>query len=260
VNYVDLIRQSNDQHLNNAISVIDACATSAPPLIRSGLQQWVDRQAMGLGVLVPNGWVDEAADVMIQAMNAVLDYCRDGITLLRQANEYLGSPDTLRAAADALGALASNADGIQIDKSRLAGWLSWDDPPANRLYEGGIDAQDEPLNRVSTTANSIAGALDQHANDIENFYLQLAAIVVGATLTYLGVVSAILGIVGALPTGGISLAASIVGLISALIGIVSTAIGVVQMIVTATQGTAGKLDALPSSITTWEVPPFAIVQ
>lgn len=260
MSYVDTIRDSNEALLSQAQSAVDSASRNCPGLIRPALQQFVDHQAYGLGRLVPDGWVDEAADILIEGVQYVLDYCVQVIQAHRILNEYLGSPETLRAAADLLGDLASRAEAIQIDKSTLPGWMSWDDLPASNAYSGGIDAQLEPLSRVSTTASSIGSALDQHANDIENYYLQLAAIIVGAVTTILGVVGAILGIIAAVPTGGVSLAGSIVGLVAAVVGLVSMGIGIVQMFTAATQGTQSKLDSLPATITTWEAPPFAIVQ
>jgi len=259
VSYVDDIRERNDDQLDRAIEAIDAAASIAPPLVREGLQQFVDRQGWGLGRLVPDGWVDEAADYVIAAIDEVFDYCRDTVETMREANRYLGSPDSLRAVSASLGELAAKADGIQIMKSTMPGLLSWDDPPASNTYAFAIDDQEEPLNRVSSTASTIAGAIDQHADDIENYYLQLATTIIGAVVTIIGVVSAVLGIVGALPTGGLSLVASIVGAVSAVAGIVTTVIGIVQMVLASTQGTRGKLDALPGEITQWKVPGFVLV-
>ncbi|MCR2794351.1 hypothetical protein NQ156_14880 [Microbacterium sp. zg.Y625] len=259
MSYVDDIRERNESQLDRAIEAIDGAASAAPPLVRQGLQQWVDRQGFGLGVLVPDGWVDEAADYVIAAVDEVLDYCRDSVGLMREANRYLGSPDTLRAVASALGELAAKADGIQITKSTMPGLVSWDDPPASNTYSFAIDDQEEPLNRVSSTASAIAGAIDQHANDIENYYMQLATAIIGAVVTIIGVVSAILGIVGALPTGGLSLVGSILGAVTAVLGIATTVIGIVQMVLASTQGTRAKLDGLPGEITEWEVPGFAQV-
>ncbi|MDL5352874.1 hypothetical protein [Microbacterium sp. zg-YB36] len=260
MSYVDDIRENNEDQLDTAVKAIDGAAVAAPPLIRKGLQEWVDRQAFGLGSLVPNGWVDEAADIVVAAVDEVLDYCRESVAILREANRYLGSPDTLRAVADRLNELASKADEIQITKSTMPGLLSWVDPPASQTYGFAVDDQAKPLGRVSSTATTIAGAIDQHADDIENYYLQLAAVIVGAVLTMLGVVAAILGLVGALPTAGVSLAVSVVGLISAVAGIATSAIAIVQLFQSSTQANRGKLDALPNTITEWEAPGFALVQ
>lgn len=260
MSYVDTIRDTNDALLLQADQAVDDVKASAPDDIRAGIQEWVDRQAFGLGQLVPNGLVDEGADIVIDVVMFILEQCEQAIAELREANGYLGSPETLRAMADKLGEIGTAAEGITIDKSRLAGWMSWDDPPASRSYDGSIDTQADSLARVTAAASSIGGALDQHANDIENYYLQLAAIVIGGLMTILGVVAAILGLIGALPTGGVSLAASIIGVVTAVGGLITAAIGIIQMFVQSTQGTAGKLDSLPDTITEWTVPAFAIVR
>lgn len=260
MSYVDSIRETNDTLLRTAQDAVDAASRNCPGLIRPAVQDWVDRQAFGLGSLVPDGWVDEAVDVIIVIVQAALDQCSDVIQLHREANAYLGSPDRLRAVADKLGDLGAKADAVQINKSELAGWAAWDDPPASNTYGAATDDQADPLARVSETASSIAEAIDQHANDIENYYLQLAAIVVGAVVTILGVVAAILGVIAAIPTGGVTLAGSIVGIVAAVLGLVTMVIGIVTMVISATQGTASKLDSLPSQITEWKAPPFAIVQ
>lgn len=260
MSYVDDIRERNEDQLDRAIDAINGAASVAPPLVRQGLQQWVDRQAFGLGVLVPNGWVDEAAGYVIAAVDEVLDYCRDSVALMREANRYLGSPDSLRTVAGALEALAAKADGIQITKSTMPGLVSWDDPPASNTYAFAIDDQEEPLNRVASTATAIAGAIDQHANDIEDYYLQLATAIIGAVVTIIGVVSAVLGIVGALPTGGVSLVGSILGVITAVAGVVTTVIGIVQMVIASTRGTQDKLGGLPGEITEWKKPGFVQIR
>lgn len=260
MSYVDSIRETNETLLRTAQDAVDAASRECPGLIRPAIQDWVDRQAWGLGSLVPDGWVDEAVDVVIAIVQAALNQCSDIIELHRQANAYLGSPDRLRAVADTLNDLGGKADAIQLNKGDLAGWASWDDPPASRTYDGAIDDQVEPLSRVSAKAGEIAGAIDQHANDIENYYLQLAAIVVGAVVTILGVVAAILGVIAAIPTGGVTLAGSIVGIVAAVLGLATMVIGIVTMVISATQGTSAKLDALQAEITEWKAPNFAIVR
>lgn len=260
MSYVDTIRDTNESLLRTAQASVDTASVTCPGLIRPALQDWVDRQANGLGVLVPDGWVDEAADVIITIVQTVLNRCSDVIEAHRLANAFLGSPDRLREVADALGDLAARADAVQINKSDLAGWAAWDDPPASNVYGAATDDQRDPLSRISVAAGSIAGAIDQHANDIENYYLQLAMTVAGAVVTILGVVSAIIGLIAAIPTAGASLAASVVGLIAAVVGLIPMVIGIIQMSIAATQGTASKLDALPSQITEWKAPVFAIVQ
>jgi hypothetical protein len=260
MSYVDDIRSTNDTLLSQADEAVDDIKASAPDAIRDGVQKWVDNQAFGLGKLVPDGLVDEGADIVIDVVMTILDQCDEAITALRAGNQYLGSPESLRAAAEALGELGTKADTIKIDSSRLTGLLSWDDPPASRVYNESIESQSQSLARIAQTASSIGDALDTHADDIENYYIQLALIVAGAVVTILGVVAAVLGLIGALPTGGVSLAASIIGLITAVIGIGTALLGIIQMVMAANQGTASKLDSLPSSITEWTVPAFAMVR
>jgi hypothetical protein len=260
MSYVDTIRDTNETILVTIDDALTQASKILPPLIRWGVQEWVDRQAFGAGALIPDGWVDEAADVIIDGAMKLIDYGHEVVAVYRIANRYLGSPDALRALADAIKAVGDKSEEIQISRSLLTGLMSWDDPPQSNVYSESVSEQSEPVGRITTAASSFASAIDTHANDIENYYLDLATFVGGALTTVTGVITAAIGLAGAIPTAGVSLALSIIGLIEALVGVVMTIVGAVKLVVTTLQGSAAKIDLLRENIPTWKAPGFAIVQ
>lgn len=260
MSYVDSIREVNETLLNTAQKAVDAAAHICPGLIRPAIQEWADRQGFGLGSLIPDGWVDKAADVVIAAVKSALDRCTELVELLNMANNYLGSPDRLRAVADKLNDLGGKAEAIELKLDVLEGWASWHDLPTSKLYEAAITDQATEISKVPKWVGEIAKGIDQHANDIENYYLELAQVSLGGVQAVLGVVTAVLGLAAAIPTGGLSLAATIVGVVSSLMGVAQALIGVVQMAVSNSQNVAAKLDSLQLDLEDWDVPRFAIVQ
>lgn len=266
MSYVDLTRQVIAGQLDGAEARVKDAIRVAPATIRRAVQEWVDRQAGGLGVLVPDGLVDEVADLIITAAIEALEHCLATILILRICNAYLGSPDRLRAMAASFGDISGSAENLQIKKDQLDGLMSWDHPPASRSYEYSIDDQVRAVGLIPEKLGGVAGVLRTHADDIESFYLNLAGLVGGTVLAIGGVVTAILSLVGAAlsaPTG----VGPVIGIISAALSAVIAVAGVgmagisaLQLFLSAMQGSANKLDALLTSMPKWEAPRFAIVQ
>lgn len=260
MSYVDTMRETNEDVLDTAVDVVDAAAAVVPGMVRKGLQEYVDQQAFGLGRMVPDGWVDEAADAVIWAANEVFEECREALEQLRDVNRYLGSPEALRQVAEELGKVAQKAENIQITKSLMPGLMSWDDPPASRAYDLATDDQKDPLSRVTSTANDIASTIKQHADDIESYYVSLGLLIASAVGTIGGAVTAVLGACSSIATGPAGVAVAIIGIVVAVAGIAGLIISLLQLQQTSTQSTRSKLDGLPGKITEWKKPGFVQVQ
>ncbi|MDU0366961.1 hypothetical protein AB0O16_04060 [Microbacterium sp. NPDC089180] len=266
MSYVDLTRQVIAGQLDDAEAKVRGAISSAPASIRRAVQKWVDEQAHGLGVLVPDGLVDQVADIIISVALDALEQCLDTIAVLRVCNAYLGSPDRLRNMASTIGDISGSAENLQIKKDQLDGLMSWDDGKASKVYEYGIDDQVRALGVLPGKLGGVAGVLRTQADDIESFYLNLAGLVGGTVLAIGGVVTAILSLIGGAlssPTG----VGAVVGLIGAalsavlaLAGVGMAGISALQLFLSAMQGTSNKLDDLLSSMPAWDPPRFAIVQ
>jgi hypothetical protein len=266
VSYVDTIRNGIQDKLEDAEGQVQDAKKEAPGRIHDAVNEWVDKQAWGLGALVPDGLVDEVADLITGAALDALDECLETIATLQEANEMLGSPDRLRAMAESLGDVASASENLQIHKDDLDGWLSWDDGAPSKMYDAAIDSQVTALAHIAPKISGVAGVLKTHADDIESYYLDLAGVVGGAVVAIIGVVGAVLSlVVGALTSEtGIGAVLGIIGaalgLVTAVAGVGLAGISAIQLFLASTQGTAGKLDDLLTSMPEWKKPRFAIVQ
>lgn len=266
MSYVDTTRSIIRTQLDSIEQRVRAAKAAAPSAIRSAVQEWVDRQAGGLGVLVPDGLVDEVADILISAAIDALDESLATIAALRIANEMLGSPDKMRAMADSLGDIAGASDNLQIRKDQLPGLLAWDDGTPSRTYEFSIDDQVRAISEIAGNVSSVGGVLRTHADDIESYYLNLAGVVVGAIAAIGGLIAAILSLVAGALTAGTGIGA-VLGIIAGALSLVLAAVGLgvagisaLQLFLAASQGNANKLNDLITAMPEWKAPSFAMVQ
>lgn len=266
MSYVDTTRAIIRIQLNDIERRVREARAKAPAVLRAAVQEFVDRQAGGLGVLVPDGLVDELADIVISAALAALDQSLETIAALREANEMLGSPDKMRSMAGVLDGIASASDNLQIRKDQLPGLLAWDDGTPSRTYEFSIDDQVRAVSEIAGNVSSVSGVLRTHADDIESYYLNLAGLVVGAVIAIGGLIAAILSFAGGALTAGTGIGAvlGIIGgalsLVMSAAGVIATGISALQLFLAASQGSANKLNDLITAMPEWKAPSFAIVQ
>nr|WP_201470442.1 hypothetical protein [Microbacterium hydrocarbonoxydans] len=264
--YVDILREQIISQLDQAEDRVDHAIRVAPGLIRTAVEAAANHYLGTIAVLIPDPVVDWVAE---QITGAALDALRDclvRIAILREAAAYLGSPDDLRAVAEKLGDIGGSASAMDINKDALDGLMSWDDGEPTRRYETAVENQIQDLAKVAPAMSSIKDVLRTHADDIENYYLQLLALVMGAVAAILGVVAAILSLIaGALTfeTGVgpvIGIIAAALSLVVAMVGVVTSGIAAVQLFVTSTQNTSNKLDAIQIDTLEWRKPSFAQIE
>lgn len=268
MSYVDFIRESIRGKLDESEQLVNDTIAVAPSRIRQAVHAVVDAYGHGAGKLIPDYVVDLIADAIIAAALESLNSCLDRIAVMREANEYLGSPDTLREMAEVFGAIGADASNMQINKDDLEGYMTWDAGRPSKEYENAIEAQITALAGIEPKMSGVKGVLRTHADDIENYYLELLALVGGAVMAIGGLVAAILSLVGAalsaVPTAGagavVGIIAAALSLVLAVVGLVVSGIAAVQLLVAANQGAANKLDALQIGTLVWEKPAFAQIQ
>jgi hypothetical protein len=266
MSYVDVLREQIVNQLDDAEVRVNDAIRVAPGLIRRAVEAAANHYLGTIAVLIPDQAIDWLAEQITTAAISALQDCLVRIAVLREAAAYLGSPDELRAVAEKLGDIGGFASAMDINKDALDGLMSWDDGEPTRRYEVAIENQIDDLAKIAPAMSSIKDVLRTHADDIENYYLQLLALVTGAVAAILGVVTAILSLIagaltfasGAGPVIGIIAAA--LSLVGAMIGVVVSGIAAVQLFVTSTQGAANKLDALQIDMLEWRKPSFAQIE
>ncbi|MGO1507842.1 MAG: hypothetical protein ACTHZW_08975 [Microbacteriaceae bacterium] len=266
MSYVDFVREQITNQLNDAEQRVNDAIRVAPGLIRTAVEAAANHYFGIAAVLIPDAVIDWVTEQISGAALVALNDCLARIRVLREAAAYMGSPDELRAVGEKLGDIGGATARMDINKDELDGLMSWDDGEPSNRYEVATENQIDDLARVEPIMSSIKDVLRTHADDIENYYLELMALVAGAVAAILGVVGAILSIVvgaatfttGVGPVLGIIAAA--LSLVTALIGVVVSGIAAVQLIVRSTQGVSNKLDAIQMDIVDWRKPAFAQIQ
>lgn len=160
---------------------------------------------------------------------------------IEELMEMLGDPDALRDLAtdwQQWGTdMGTNSDVLEADS--LPTTLSWGE--GGIPYRAATDSNRDAVGiTLKDTGHRIQEVLDAIAEDIDELHLQILTLVISLGLTagglivaLIGVAGAIVGVVAAAPTGGLSLAASIIGLVAALGGFVMSAAGILNAIPTA---------------------------
>lgn len=266
MSYVDVLREQIISQLDQAEDRVNYAIRVSPGLIRAAVEAAMNQRLGTVAVIVPTPVIDWVAEQITHAALAALDDCLVRIDVLREAAAYLGSPDELRAVAEKIGDVGGATSRMDINKDNLDGLVTWDDGEPSARYEIATENQIDDLARVEPMTSSIKDVLRSHADDIENYYLELLALVIGAVAAILGVVAAILSLIGGaltLPSGAgpvIGIIAAALSLVTAMIGVVVSGIAAVQLFVRATQGTSNKLDAIQVDIVEWRRPSFAQIE
>ncbi|KYJ96822.1 hypothetical protein M4D51_08365 [Microbacterium sp. p3-SID338] len=264
--YVDALRRQIISQLDEAERSVRDTIRIAPGLIRSAVEASMNARLGTVAIPIPGPVIDWMVRRITDAALAALDDCLARIAVLREAAGYLGSPDELRAVASEIDGIGDAAVQLDINKDKLDGYMTWDDGEPTKRYGIAIENQIVDLARVEPAASALKDVLRTHADDIENYYLELAAFVGGAVIAIMGVVSAILSLAAAVltsPSGVgavLGIIAAALSLVTAMFGAVASTIGAVQLFVSATQNTSNKLDSLQLDLIEWRKPSFAQIE
>lgn len=243
--YIEVYRKTINTGLDGAEKVVDAIATTGPTVIREIINSMP-------GFSFVKDW---AADQAISALEKLISFAREVINMFRELLEMLGSPEVLREAATQLREEVHNpAEEMQLALSNTKGLKAvttdqWDNPPANERYKDSFTSQSESMELVPKYSLELADALSDMADDIEEFYKELAKAVISAASAIVSAQTAI-----ATAVTGVGVPVAVAEVIAAILSAVSAIQSVMELIEIATQerGTTFQKISLE-----WAPPPFA---
>jgi hypothetical protein len=263
--YVELIRLSNSLQLDLTDRAIELGRQVAPPLIRQAVHTRVDQEFLGLGRLIPDGLVDQLSGLVTEAALAAFDAAATASGYLREANKMLGGPEALRATAEALRDAGDDAAEIMLPGSELWGAQGWDHGAYSSTYATWTGEQLQYIASIQPKTEELSLVLREHADAIENFYLDLSVSILGAAIAVGGLVTAITStIVGAVTAATVAGAVAgaigaAIGILQAQLGIVVAVIGLLQVLLKSGQDTSNRVFAVESSIGEWPAPDFKVL-
>lgn len=257
MSYVDILKALERRRLSEARSAVRALRSGCVPIIRMLVDATLDRLPY---FPFKDRVAKEIADLLIAQVQGYCDYALEFIDLLDELIEWIGSPDALRAAADAL---LDGVDGpandllLEMKQTSLPSRYTWNDPPTSLKYADAAAAQPRELERLLPFIVSMRGILRQMADAIENFYLQLGTVI-------LGLLGAIAGLVVAVTATGtiVGIPVAVVAAVGAVASLLVAIIALIQLCVTANQVQGNLVDTAKSSFThTWaNYAQFATIQ
>lgn len=248
MSYVDDAQNAIQESCTEALNELRRMKQNAPANVRRAVE-----------ALVTIWRVPPPADQLLidQMVNLLLPQVYDYLRFSEQLNhafirgaDMLGSPDTLRATAEALSTVGGDARNLaaEVTKQNLPGM-----DPANWANSWGYEAAFEPqpgaVLRVDDFATTLAAALGGMADAIEKFYVEAALVAVGGTTAYVGLVGAITGVALCFTGGGAiaGLPMAIIGSITALLGAVSAILALASMTLGTFQSVNNQISALEGS-------------
>lgn len=251
MSYVDLIREGIQGGFDRVEEGLAFVERVAPPVVHA----IVDTNLAT--ILLPGPVKHEIAERILDVIGMAVDYLRKVLAFLRRMAEALGGPDALRAAADGLGSDVGDAverirPEIAVDRLRSADAAAWSGDGAD-AYRRVIGVQGDAVGPIAGIVDALTGVLRAMADQIENYYLQLAGSVTALVGGVAGLVAAIITACGVvtIPVAVIELIASVAALVGGIIGLVATLVSNAQ---TMREQAAAAAEDVPTS---W--PGFAYV-
>lgn len=209
---VDDVKHFIQDCLNNQLKALDWLEKYGPGIIRSLVPGHV-------GMIPVPGFIrNKVANFYIGLLMDYIHYTRSVNAVLQRLVLYMGSPDALRAAAEALGAaVTGKAADFATANLREDSLVAMSDPmqwsgPGSGPYAKSFDGQQNAYSRISEYSGKMEDALKQMAKNIEDFYN-------GLRDTVIGVLEAIGGVVVLIATWE-SIIGGIAGIILIILGIV----------------------------------------
>lgn len=247
MSYVDGLKAIEHAKLRGARVAVETLRDGCEPVIRQLVNVYLD-------TFPPFPFKDRLAGEITERLVAVVrEFCRYALEIIaffEQLVDWIGSPDALRAAADALLADVDNPANellLQMKESAMPSRHSWNDPPASLDYADARDAQPGELERLLPFIVSMRTILREMANSIEKFYIEL-------TITIVGLVGAIAGLVVTIGTGltGIGIPVAVATAVATIASLLAAIGGLISLVVTTSQVQGGLLDSAKSGFShTW---------
>ena len=221
MSYVDDLRDLIAEHVREAEAGLDKIDRYGPQAVRTAVD-------ITLPTIPRPPFVnDRLAGELIARLHEAVAEARQNLDLLLSASRYLGSPDTLRAAADRLSrdvALASDELAIDVRRDNLDAMLpsNWDDGDASAQYAISFEGQSDAVLKIRQNGLLLVDALRSMADGIERYYYELAKAAVSTALAVAGVVVAIV----TAPSG----VGAVAGVIGAIIALASAVLSVIELV------------------------------
>jgi len=227
VSYVDMIKAIEHAKLRAARRAVETMRRECEPIIRQLTNIYLDTFPP---FPFKDRLADQIADRIIAVVREFCDYVLDVIAFFDELVEWLGSPDALRAAADAL---LRDVDGpandlvLEMKQTALPARFSWVDPPPSAVYGVAADAQPGELERLLPFIATLREVLRGMADSIESFYIDLVTAIVGLVGAIAGAVVTLAGVAGVITipvaiATGVATVASLLLAINAINDLVNT--------------------------------------
>lgn len=251
MSYVDFLRESIEDSIRRVEQDLQWIEENAPRIAETLIDHAVDQQWW-----LPQWGKDElkerltgdVAQFVTTPLTENARLIRTCLAQVRAGLAYVGSPDTLRAAADRID------DGVVSSSQELAPTLvlgnipssstsNWSDDEASDGYVRKIDGRSEAVQTGSENAATVATGLRNSAKNIEDFLIALAELVAGLVGVVAGIVTAIVG--------AATVVLLIAGIVGAIAGVASLVAGIVKLISSTGQGVDEALRNLSPEIHPW---------
>ncbi|MFV0633582.1 hypothetical protein [Demequina sp.] len=188
--------------------------------------------------LLFNLWLDYVVELMadlesrIEELEATVASRAQSVrTFVEGAGNPRALVDVARLLREGVGQLADNLAN-EVTLAKLAVDNRWHSQAANAYAEASQRQTEQGFEELVASANALATFLDEHAatevdfwDNVSGMISEFALVAVGLYVSGLGVAASIVGLVIAIPTGGIGLIVSVAGLVISALGLIISAIG-----------------------------------
>lgn len=228
--------------------VIRAAVTGAPYVIRAAIDSHI------LTKFLPGFAKQKLVDLAMAAVKKVADVMFDALALFRLYARSVGRPSLLRAAAETLSARVQTA-GTNLGTAMTPTALraldddAWDSP-AKTSYSTAFSEQTRSTDRIPEVSRDLELTLNNMADSIEGFFVELQWSLLGFGLAAVG-----LGIaIASAPTG----VGPIIGLVVTILGVIQAIGSIIFAFTNAANRNSADAERLASSPTiTWADSAFA---
>lgn len=244
MSYVDTVKDAHLDQLRDAAESLRRLRAECPPVIRQAVRFYLDTFGPFPG---KDALAQQIAQPIVALVQEQCDYLLDVVAHLEELVSWMGSPEALRAAADALQVDVSDAAATlagDLDASTLSRLDSWRDLPAAK-YMVVRDRQRDELLRVPPFVDALKSVLRGMADAVEQYYLAVVQTVGGVVVAVAGVVTAV-----AAAATGVGIPVAVIGLVGAVVGAMVALAGIVQLVTTTSQTQGNLLETARTSFTT----------
>lgn len=196
-----------------------------------------------------DGWyVNPIADRAKAELRKAVENLRAVYRLIKWEIQFMGSPDNLRAAADAIDMKAVEpartlADELVLGKIPSALPSNYTDGEASEGYVAAIDGRDAAVRDVDTYASPVATALRDLADAIEEYYKTLRDL----AIDFAGLVVSIVLII----VGWETIVIGVIGIIGAVVSLVKMGFDIADFVGGTQGGTDAAREAFEAEVPAW---------